>query len=457
MEATCHTFKANAGRALGDAGLQRELARLGQGFPLKRRQAMNRLPEFEDLRDAARGIKEHVLENLDFYLQRFEERVIEAGGRVHWCRDAREARETVLAICRDAGARTVTKSKSMIGEEIAINEHLEANGIEPVETDLGEYIIQLRKEPPSHIIVPAVHLSKDHVAQAFREKHGQFPPDRSLEDPRALLDEARSVLRRRFLEADVGITGANMLVAETGSLVIVTNEGNADLTMTLPPVHVAIASIEKVVPTLEDATIVLRVLARSATGQDMSVYTTFCTGPRRSDDPDGPVAFHVVLLDNGRSTMLGNEFREMLCCIRCGACLNHCPVYAAIGGHAYGWVYPGPMGSVLTPALIGLEDAGHLPNASTFCGRCEEVCPVRIPLPKLLRHWRTRQFSERRSSLPGRLGIKAWGHLARRPALYGRVAAMVARVLKVFARGRLPAPEGETFMTQWSRKRKDRP
>ena len=457
MEATSRAFKANARRALGDTGLQGELARLGQGFPLKRRQAIDRLPEFEDLRNDARAIKEHVLENLDFYLRRFEARVVESGGHVHWCRDAAEARETVLAICRDAGARTVTKSKSMIGEEIAINQHLEANGIEPVETDLGEYIIQLRQEPPSHIIVPAVHLSKGHVAEAFREKHAQFPPDRSLDDPRALLDEARSVLRRRFLEADVGITGANMLVAETGSLAIVTNEGNADLTMTLPRVHIAIASIEKVVPTLEDATTILRVLARSATGQDTSVYTTFCTGPRRQGDADGPDAFHVVLLDNGRSTMLGNEFREMLCCIRCGACLNHCPVYAAIGGHAYGWVYPGPMGSVLTPALIGLDEAGHLPNASTFCGRCEEVCPVRIPLPKLLRHWRTRQFSEGRSTLSSRLGIKAWGHLARRPGLYRLVAAAGAKVLKIFARRRLPAPEGETFMTQWSRRRGKRP
>jgi L-lactate dehydrogenase complex protein LldF len=453
MEATSRAFKKNARRALGDARLQTELARLGQGFPLKRRQAIDRLPEFDDLRDAARGIKEHVLENLDSYLERFEERVIEAGGHVHWCRDAAEARETVLAICRDASARTVTKSKSMIGEEIAINEHLEANGIEPVETDLGEYIIQLRKEPPSHIIVPAVHLSKDHVAEAFREKHVQFPPERSLEDPRALLDEARSVLRRRFLEADVGITGANMLVAETGSLVVVTNEGNADLTMTLPRVHIAIASIEKVVPTLEDATTILRLLARSATGQDMSVYTTFCTGPRRPTDLDGPEAFHVVLLDNGRSEMLGNEFQDMLRCIRCGACLNHCPVYAAIGGHAYGWVYPGPMGSVLTPALIGLDAAGHLPNASTFCGRCEDVCPVRIPLPKLLRHWRTRQFTEHRSSLPNRLGLAAWGYLARRPVLYRLAARIGAKVLKVLARGRLPTPEGETFMTQWSGKR----
>ncbi len=469
MESTSRTFEDNARKALDDVDLQRALTKLGQGFPVKRRLAVERLPEFEGLRDAARAIKDDVLENLDFYLERFEERVVEQGGHVHWCADAAEARQTVLAICQEAGARTVTKSKSMIGEEIAINEHLEANGITPVETDLGEYIIQLRGEPPSHIIAPAIHLSKEQVADTFRAHHQELPAERSLDEPLELLAEARAQLRRRFVAADVGITGANLLIAETGSVVVVTNEGNADLTMTLPRVHVVVASLEKVVPTLEDATTILRVLARSATGQETSVYTTFASGPRRPGDSDGPEEFHVVLLDNGRSAMLGGELHEALCCIRCGACLNHCPVYGTIGGHAYGWVYSGPIGAVLTPGLIGLEEAGDLPNASTLCGKCEEVCPMRIPLPKMLRHWRTRQFDRGLVPPASRTALKAWAFLAKRPALYRLATGLAMRLLGALGRRRgafrrmplaggwtaardLPAPEGSTFMAQWSRR-----
>src|SRR5690606_27850493 len=231
----------------------------------------------------------------------------------------------------------------------------------------GEYIIQLRKEPPSHIIAPAVHVNREQVEADFRRLHQELPPERPLAEASQLVHEARQVLRQRFLEADVGITGANFLIAETGSSVIVTNEGNGDLTQTLPKAHIVLASIEKVIPMLEDLSTILRVLARSATGQEMSVYTTISTGPRRADDADGPGEYHVVLLDNGRSDMIGTEFEEMLRCIRCGACMNNCPVYQQIGGHAYGWVYPGPMGAVLTPSLIGIDEAGHLPNASTFC------------------------------------------------------------------------------------------
>jgi L-lactate dehydrogenase complex protein LldF len=473
MDSTAHAFEDNARHALGDAKLQSALARLSEGFPAKRREAAARLPEFEALRDQARAIKDHVLANLDLYLERYEAKVLENGGHVHWCRDAAEARATILKICRDAGARTVTKSKSMIGEELAINEYLERHGIQPVETDLGEYIIQLRREPPSHIIAPAIHLSLDQVAETFRDSHRDRPKDRPLGEPRTLLDEARAELRGRFLAADVGITGANMLIAETGSNVIVTNEGNADLTHTLPRAHVVIASIEKVVPTLEDATTILRVLARSATGQEMSVYTSFCTGPKRAGDPDGPGAYHVVLLDNGRTRMLGGEFHEMLRCIRCGACLNHCPVYKAVGGHAYGWVYSGPMGAVLIPNLIGMEEARHLPNASTLCGRCESVCPMRIPLPRMLRQWRERQFQAGQASTASRLGLAFWAFFARRPALYRRAAALLVRALGNLgsAKGRfrrmplasgwtaardLPAPQGETFMTLWADRQKGR-
>src|SRR5580704_6255464 len=349
MKPTSHSFPANARIGLADPILQTALGLARTGFPLRRQQAIARLPEFEELREAGRAIKDHTLAHLDFYLELYERNVTAAGGRVHWARNAAEARAAVLEICRSVDAKIVTKGKSMVAEEIALNDHLEANGITPVETDLGEYIIQLRHEPPSHIIAPAIHLMKEQVAEAFRAAHTELDPDRSLNDPRALCDEARTVLRPRFLAADVGITGANFLVAETGSSIIVTNEGNGDLTQILPRVHIVVTGIEKIVPTLEDAATLLRLLARSATGQEFSSYTTISTGPRRPGDLDGPDEYHVVLLDNGRSAMIGGEFQDMLRCLRCAACLNHCPVYAAVGGHAYGWVYPGPMGAVLTP------------------------------------------------------------------------------------------------------------
>jgi L-lactate dehydrogenase complex protein LldF len=467
VESTARAFRENVHEAIADAKLQAAMKRFSEGFSTKRRLAAERMPEFEALRDAARDIKDHVLDNLDLYLERFETKVVESGGQLHWCADAEEARQTILWICREAGARTVTKSKSMICEEIAINECLEREGIRPVETDLGEYIIQLRHEPPSHIIAPAVHLSKDQVADAFREHHTQYPSARVLDDPEVMLEEARAVLRGEFLAADVGITGANMLIAETGSIVLVTNEGNADLTQTLPRVQIAVASLEKVVPTLEDATTILRVLARSATGQEQSVYTTFTTGPRRPDDTDGPERFHVVLLDNGRTRMLGTEFREVLRCIRCGACVNHCPVYTAIGGHAYGWVYSGPIGAVLTPNLIGIEEAGHLPNASTLCGRCESVCPMRIPLPRMLRKLRERQYARNQTPAAVRFGLRTWALLARRPGLYRMATAVAVAALGLIGRrkGRfrrlpfaggwttardLPAPHGRTFQQMWA-------
>lgn len=467
MESTAHNFKENARAAVEDPQLKRALAHVKVGFIGKRAKAKAKLPEFDALRDAARDIKDHTLEHLDIYLERYEEQVIAQGGQVHWCPRAEDARAAVLEICQRAGAKTVTKGKTMIGEEIAINDHLEANGITPVETDLGEYIIQLRHEPPSHIIAPAVHLTKDLIEADFRAEHTQFPPDRSLSEPRELVDEARQVLRSRFLAADVGITGANFLVAETGSSIIVTNEGNGDLTQCLPRVHIVIASLEKIVPTLEDATTILRVLARSATGQEFSTYTTVSTGPKRPIDLDGPEEYHVILLDNGRSAMLGGEFQDALRCIRCGACMNHCPVYHAIGGHAYGWVYPGPIGAVLNPSLIGVEEAGDLPNASTFCGRCEEVCPVHIPLPRMMRAWRRQEFERHLTPKLVRSGLKCWTFFATRPALYHGVANLKMRFLGALGRrkGRFaslplagawtrhrdfPAPQGKTFQALWA-------
>lgn len=467
MRVTTETFKANARAALADEQLQRALAGLPTGLVTQRTAARARLPEFEALREIGRDIKDHTLAHLDLYLEEYEKNATAAGAKVHWAATAAEAREIVLGICRNAGAELVTKGKSMISEEIALNAHLEAAGMEVVETDLGEYLVQIRGEAPSHIIAPAIHLTQDMVEADFRRLHTKLPKDRVLVEPAQLVGEARAILREKFLAAEVGITGANFLVAETGSSVIVTNEGNGDLTQSLAKVHIAVASIEKIVPTLEDLSAIIRLLARSATGQEISTYTTLSTGPRRPGDPDGPQEYHVVILDNGRSAMLGTPFREALRCIRCGACMNHCPVYAAVGGHAYGWVYPGPIGSVLTPQFLGVKRAADLPNASTFCGRCESVCPMKIPLPKLLRHWREAEFSEGGQSWGYRTGLRVWAYLAKKPRVYHGVTrlgmALLGRLGKrrgafrrlPLARGwtrhrDLPAPQGRTFQQLWA-------
>jgi L-lactate dehydrogenase complex protein LldF len=459
-------FKENAHEALRDEQLQMALSNVRQGFIDKRAAVAAKLPEFEALRDSARDIKNHTLSNLDLYLEKWETKVLDSGGHVHWARTAEEARQAIVNICRKAGAKTVTKGKSMISEEINLNAAIEAAGMTPVETDLGEYIIQLRNEAPSHIIAPAVHLNATQVESDFRRVHTHLDPNRDLSEPVQLLTEARQVLREKFLAADVGITGANFLIAETGTSVIVTNEGNGDLTQILPKIHIVIASIEKLVPTLDDVSQILRVLARSATGQEMSVYTTFSTGPRRPGDVDGPEEYHVVVLDNGRSAMLGTSFQDMLRCIRCGACMNHCPVYHAVGGHAYGWVYPGPMGAVLSPSLIGVDKAGHLPNASTFCGRCESVCPVRIPLPKMMRHWREQEFERHLTPATVRSGLGLWAFFAKRPKLYQFASNLGMKTLAWFGRDKgkfaslplaggwtdyrdFPAPQGGTFQEQW--------
>lgn len=464
---TSRAFKANSRAALANETLQHALVSPRAGFVGKRAVARAALPEFEDIRDAGRDLKNHTLANLDVYLEQYEQRVAEAGGHVHWAETAEDARKIVLDICRSVDAKTVNKGKSMISEEIGVNDYLEENGIKAVETDLGEYIIQLRGEAPSHIVAPAVHVTVPEVDELFRERHPQFDPDRRL-DHAAMLSEARAVLREKYFQAEVGITGANILVAETGQSVIVTNEGNGDLSQSLPKVHIVIASIEKIAPTLEDATTILRLLGRSATGQAMTSYTTFSAGPRRAEDPDGPEEYHVVLLDNGRTEMLGSEFQDMLRCIRCAACMNHCPVFQSVGGHAYGWVYPGPMGAVLTPSLIGVEEGGQLPNASTFCGRCESVCPMRIPLPKMMRHWREREFEKHLNPRAVRGGLGLWAFFAARPGLYRLISRMGARFLSWRARGKgkiaslplaggwtahrdFPAPEGDSFLDLWER------
>ncbi|MDA1072784.1 MAG: LutB/LldF family L-lactate oxidation iron-sulfur protein [Proteobacteria bacterium] len=465
---TSSRFKEQAHTALGDAVLQGNLTRMRGNFLPRRAKVRDGLPEFDALRDAGIAIKQHTIAHLDLYLEAFEAAVTATGGTVHWAADAAQARAITLAICQDLGARTVTKGKTMVGEEIGINPFLEAHGITPVETDLGEYIIQLADQPPSHIIAPAIHLNRAQVGQIFADHHPHLK-GRVMEDVDEMLDDARSVLRQRFLDADVGITGANFLIAETGQTVIVTNEGNGDLTQLLPKAHIVLAGIEKVVPTLEDATTILRVLARSATGQEMSAYTTFSAGARREGDPDGPGAFHVVLIDNGRSALLGGKTEDILRCIRCGSCLNACPVYGKVGGHAYGSNYSGPMGAILTPALAGMAEAHHLPNASSLCGRCEEVCPMRIPIPKMLRHFREEEMKMGLAPAAARRGLKLWAKLASHPALWRRATSLATSVLGAMGRRRgrfsalpfsgawtatrdLPAPQGESFQSQWARR-----
>lgn len=477
-------FPTRAKASLADPVLQGALAKLQTEFRRDRAAMQARLPEFDSLRDRATAIREHALSHLDELLVAFEQKVTAAGGTVHWCRDADEARQTVTRLCHDApvkkpGPPKVVKSKSMLSEEIGLNDHLAATGIDPVETDLGEYILQLRQEAPSHIVMPAIHLNAGQIGDVFRTAHTSRDPARNLDDPDTLLAEARAMLRREFLDADVGITGANALIAETGSILLVTNEGNADLVHTLPATHIAVVGIEKILPTLSDAMAIVRVLARSATTQEITSYTTLVTGPRRisevvAEEADGPRNFHVVLVDNGRSRMLGGAYAEALRCIRCGACQSLCPVYGAMGGHAYGSVYAGPIGAVLTPLLgdTGLEAARHLPQASSFCGQCEDVCPVRIPLPALMRRLREDSFADRGMPVAGRRGIALWAWAAKRPALYRLARGFGVAMLRLLARRRgritslpfgsgwtatrdFPAPEGGSFVAQWNAGRRE--
>jgi L-lactate dehydrogenase complex protein LldF len=458
-------FPQNARAALADATLKPALGRLKTHFGAGRAAATARYGDFEGLREACKAIRDHAVTHLDELLTQFEASVVARGGTVHWARDAGEARRLILGILQDAGAKTVTKGKSMVTEEIALNPFLEANGIVPVETDLGEYIIQLRNEPPSHIIAPAFHLSKEQVAATFMAAHKDLDPARSLVERNALVQEARAVLRARFEAADAGITGANFLAAKEGAAVIVTNEGNGDLTRLLPKTHIVVTGIEKVVADMTDVAVLVRALPRSATGQPISTYVSVMAGRRGHGETDGPQAFHVVLVDNGRSQLIGTEAQDVLRCIRCSACMNHCPIYGAVGGHAYGATYMGPIGAALNPGMMGIEQAAHHANASTFCGRCAEVCPVMIPLPKIMRHWRAVEYAKGLAPKAITRGLGLWAFAAKRPALYRFGTQLAARILKWMARGGLvrampvrngwfavrdfPAPQGKTFQEQW--------
>lgn len=463
MIQTSDRFRDHVTRALGDDTLKIALGRTTGLLQSRRAEVIAAYPEYETARARAQAIKDHTLEHLDHYLEMFEANATANGATVHWAETPEAARAIVSRLCQQAGARTATRVKSMLGEEIGIAEALDAAGVERIETDLAEHIIQLAGDPPSHIVMPAMHKTHEQVADLFQDKHRTAPDTHEIPD---LVGSARRELRDRFLSADVGISGANFLIADTGAIVTVTNEGNSELTTTPPRLHIVTAGIEKVIPGMDHASVFIRLLSRAAIGTEITQYTTFYNGPKRSGDADGPEAMHIVLVDNRRSEMLGSFLRPMLRCIRCGACMNHCPVYAAVGGHAYGAVYPGPMGSVLTPALSSLKAAKDLPNACTLNGRCKQVCPVNIPLPDMLRSLRARQWDEGLVSPVAKGALKLWAVTATRPALYRFVSGVAVHGMRAWAMGRarirrmplaggwlqdrdLPRPEKGSFMQQY--------
>ena len=418
MHVTSESFIRDSTAAVQNKTLQTRL-RVLTGFTVMRNLLFAELPDGEALRDRAREIKEETIGNLDAYLTQLEENVARLGGTVHWARTGAEARAIVLDLARKNNVKRVVKAKSMVTEEIELNEALEQAGIEAVETDLGEYIVQLAHEKPSHILAPAVHKSKGDISELFADKLGVA----NLKEAEEMTVVARKRLREKFLGADMGITGANFAVAGTGTIVLVENEGNIRLSTSLPRIHVALMGIEKLVPSLDDLAVFLKILARSASGQKMSSYVSFITGARRAGECDGAEEFHLIILDNGRTRILADEeMREALYCLRCGACLNVCPVYQKIGGHAYGSVYSGPIGSMITPAFAGLEKSKHLPFASTLCGACREICPVRIDIPRILlklrSDWSEGKHDDGGPPLVEKLAIKLWAFAMRHRIIY---------------------------------------
>lgn len=428
--------------ALANAQLNGTLRRVTSRILDSRQAGLDRLGSADDWRDRARRIRAHTLAHLDRYLDQFVTSVEARGGHVHFARTADDAVRYVTELASARGLTKAVKSKSMISEEIHLNEHLERAGVDVVETDLGEWVVQLAHDHPSHVIMPIIHKSAAEVADLFRRTLGAT--DAEVADVPAMTKLARERLRPAFLSADLGISGVNFGVADTGSICICTNEGNGRLTTTMPRVHVAMMGIERLVPDIPSLGVALQVLARSATGQNLTVYTNVITGPRRTDEADGPEELHVVLVDNGRSKVLGSSEAEILYCIRCGACLNACPVYQQIGGHAYGSVYPGPVGAVLTPALWGQGPWSDLPHASSLCGACKEVCPVRIDIPRMLLSLRAKGVDEGRAPAWIAQGIAMFSRVAGRPWIFraaGRAAAAGTRLLS--SHGwirRLPGP-----------------
>jgi L-lactate dehydrogenase complex protein LldF len=419
------TFKENAKAALADVQLRGALKNATSLFGEKRKQAVAGVANWEELRTQARAIKDEVLSDLDRYLEEFVRNAESRGAVVHRARDAAEANSIICGLAKERDARVVVKSKSMTTEETHLNDALEAAGLQVVETDLGEYIIQLANEPPSHIIAPAIHKTRQQIGALFTAELGMPPTD----DIDKMTSTARATLRDRFAAADAGISGVNFAIAETGTIVIIENEGNIRLTTSLPRLHIAMMGIEKVIPRFADLEVFLKLLPRSGTGQKLTTYQSFITGVKRHATDEGPDELHIVLLDNGRSRMLAHPVtRQSLACIRCGACLNACPVYQQVGGHAYGSVYPGPIGAVITPQLMGIRKAAQLPFASSLCGACRDVCPVKIDIPQLLLHLRG-EISPRRGGVVERLIFKVWARVMLSPALY-KMSSVAARILQ---------------------------
>ncbi|HZS47302.1 MAG TPA: LutB/LldF family L-lactate oxidation iron-sulfur protein [Blastocatellia bacterium] len=433
MRITTETFDENARGALLNRPLQAALRHATHKFVDNRRYAITELDDWEDRRQRSNAIKRETIEHLDRYLEEFTTNVEKAGGVVHWAIDSAEACRIVVDLIQSKGEKLVVKSKSMATEEINLNHALEAAGITPVETDLGEWIIQLAHETPSHIIAPAIHKSRADVARLFTDVLGIEYTD----DIPKLTAVARERLRERFATAGVGVSGVNFGVAETGTICIVENEGNARMSTSLPRIHIAVMGIEKVIPKFTDLALFLSLLPRSATGQKLSSYTSFLTGTKRTAEAEGPDEYHLVMLDNGRTKILADPIqRSSLFCIRCGACLNACPVYQRVGGHAYGWVYSGPIGALLTPQFIGMDRGKQLPYASSLCGACKDVCPVKINIPELLLDLRSKIGGEsgslngKRPRLAEQLSKKAFAFIMARPGAYN-LAAKLGRILQL--------------------------
>ncbi len=431
-------FRQRVRASLADENLRISLQNLGRRMDKDRQQRWAETQDINALRRQAQAVRLDGLRHLPELLETLEAKVLARGGHVYWAEDAIAANEYILDVAHQHNVQRIVKSKSMTSEEIGLNRALQDAGLEVLETDLGEYILQLAGQPPTHIVAPAVHLRISDIARLFHEKLG-MPETYDIE---LLTAAARSRLRRQFLRAEMGITGANFAVAETGTLAMITNEGNGRFVNSLPPLHVAIVGVEKVIRSLEDLLLLLQLLPRSATGQTLTSYVSLYNGPARPDDPDGPGEFHLVLLDNGRSRLLADGYGEILTCIRCGACMNACPVYQAIGGEAYGWVYPGPMGSVLTP-LLQTEKASELPFASTLCGACRDACPVMIDLPRLLLRLRSQASEAQRLTLE-RLGFHLWANVATDPGHFhraqkwGHIASLLLGLGKALRRAPWP-------------------
>ena len=440
---TSLNFRQNAISAIADTSRHSAVKKAAEIFSSKRAEAISSLDDFESLRDKASAIRQDVLDNMQAYLDEFSSNASKAGATVHHTADAAAARRAILAILSSHGAKMVVKGKSMVSDEIQLDPYLGSQGIEVVETALGEYIAQLDGEAPSHLIVPAIHKNRQEVGTLFSRKLGVEYSD----DPQVLTKIARKALRDKCLSADAGISGANFAIAESGSIVIFTNEGNGRMVTTVPPLHIAVLSIEKLLPSLKDLSSFIRLLPRSATGQATTSYVSIITGTRKTGEMTGAKELHIVLLDNGRSAILTDECREILKCIKCGACINVCPVYRTVGGHAYGWTYPGPMGIILTTLITGLANSHPLVDASTFCGACDEVCPVKIPLVELIHKLRVRRVSEGLSPVKEKLGMRVFEAAARSPFLFSSGEGLAKIFWPVISSlggddvaGRLPEP-----------------